>query len=171
MPESGVVHLAAAPGRRDDDPIRCRESVEERGARRRTIDHSDRPFHGLEPLRQFQVGHVRAAKVELGLAAIEGAVADQDEPERLVRGRRSLGQDRAEAFAIGRPAGLGQSDLDRFRAGLRRGGLPVVGPDRGTRRRTPACPTRRRRSRRKGDRPSEADDKGRSKSEIISKYM
>ena len=152
----GVVHLAAATGRRDDDPIRCRKSVEERSARRRAIDHSDRSFDGFEPPGQLQVGHVRAAKVEFGLAAIEGAVADQDEPERLVRGRRSLGQDSAEAFAIGRARGLGQSDLDRFRAPPWSPRPSRNPPNRGTRRRTPACPTPRRRSRCKGDRPPEA---------------
>ena len=39
LAEPGEVHLVAALGRRDDDPVRAREPVEERAARRRAVDH------------------------------------------------------------------------------------------------------------------------------------
>ena len=80
----GVVLLSTAR-RGNDDPIGARQSREERRARRRTVDHRQWSFARREPRGEFFIRDVRAAQVELRLAAVEGAVTDQDDPEGLPR--------------------------------------------------------------------------------------
>ena len=112
----------------DHDAVVARKPVEERPAGRSAVDDDDRPLDRGQPFRELDVGHVRPAQVELGLASVERAVSDQDDPERL-RARRLAFSARIE-FSRSRSVGPVCSDrpiMDRFGPGLVGGGLPAVG--------------------------------------------
>ena len=68
----------------DDDAAVAGQALDERKARRRGVDDHDaagEPGDELGPLRRLQIG---ADEVELGVDAIEGAVADEHDEEQVV---------------------------------------------------------------------------------------
>jgi hypothetical protein len=79
--EARILQLVTALGGGDDDAVGAGKAVEEGGAGGGAVEEGEGAFAGLEPLGEFGVGDVGAAEVELGLLAVEGAVADEDQPE------------------------------------------------------------------------------------------
>jgi hypothetical protein len=121
-----ILFLAAARGG-NDDPAGAREARQERGAGGAGVHERQRPADRLQPFREFRRRKVGAAEVEAGLAAIEGAVADQHEPQLGVAGGGLFREQPPELFPIRFGAvrrGRALADDPQFRPGAGAG----VGP-------------------------------------------
>src|SRR5689334_14368426 len=81
--ETGEVVLEAAAGGGDDDAISSGEFIEKRPAAAGAVEDGQRPLDRFEPGCELPGRHVGAAEVKLRRLAIERAVADEDEPDRL----------------------------------------------------------------------------------------
>ena len=99
LAEAGVVVLEAAPGRGDHDAAGRGKLLHERRACRGRVDDGDGSVDRLEPFGQVARGKVGPAKIEPGHPAVEGAMADQDQPQR---GGRLLGLFRQTSPGVSR---------------------------------------------------------------------
>ena len=86
--------LVAAPGRGDDDAVAPERRLRNGPLAEVQSSTATGRLIGVEPVGELDVGHVGPAQVELGLAAVVRAVADQDDPERLPAVADLLGQER-----------------------------------------------------------------------------
>lgn len=99
LAKTGVEDFIGAFGGADEDAIFADERGEESGAGGGGVDEDEFLREGGEFLRQLAGAEVRATEVKLGFAAVEGAVADEDEPELaggfgagLLKGGGELGE-------------------------------------------------------------------------------
>lgn len=81
LAEAGEVLFVAAAGGGDDNAIGAGEFGEEWRASGGGVDYRERTVKRMKPLGEIGSGEIGAAKIEAGFFAVEGAVADQDEPE------------------------------------------------------------------------------------------
>ena len=111
----------------DDHPVGARQRLEEGGAGGGAVDHHQRAAHRLEPGGQLLGAEVGAAQVELGGPAVEGAVADQHQPQRARRRSPSRAQRLLQPRAIRRaPRAVRARPRSRARPPARRL-LPALG--------------------------------------------
>src|SRR5690606_13874557 len=82
--EAGVGEFVAAACSGNDDTVERGEGGDERGAGGAAVDENERTGDGGEPGGEVFGGEIGAAEIEAGFAAIEGAVAEIDDPEGRV---------------------------------------------------------------------------------------
>ena len=123
--QSAEIAFGAAAGGGEYDAIGAAQGVEKRGTGGGAVDHGDGALALGQPSLQFGGGQVRAVEVELGRAAIEGAVPDQNEP-KWCGGFHGGGlrQPGFQVVALGGFAG----DLLEISSSLLGGRFPLAGP-------------------------------------------
>src|SRR5690606_36734381 len=133
--EAGVVEFVAAACRRNNDTIGTGERGDERRAGGAAVNEDERAVERCEPGGDFLGGDVGAAEVEPGFAAVEGAVAEIDDPGGRARGGFAGGAPGAELLAVGGGGrvsgsvvgGVVEADQRNGRADTRGGGFPGAG--------------------------------------------